>query len=182
MYVYVCAHWGWLAAETVSFVVCIIGNINEPHFLHYFVSVYRPFLSWSPIIFPDVIFFNVEPATCHAFFGSLLLFFFFSTVYIFFGTFSPFYQDVKKKKSNNIAIRRNCTIFTCPNCEAKRTSHILRKKIAIKYHLYKGVFDDIQISLLWPPWQVGICDNHYNICGTSWNCSSNCGSGIDSSR
>lgn len=95
MYVYVCAHWGWLAAETVSFVVCIIGNINEPHFLHYFVSVYRPFLSWSPIIFPGVIFFlmwNLQRIMRFL----VLCCFFFSTVYIFFGTFSPFYQDVKK--------------------------------------------------------------------------------------
>lgn len=107
-------------------------------------------------------------------------FFLFYSLYIFWYIFSILSRC--QKKSNNIAIRRNCTIFTCPKCEAKRTSHILRKKIAIKYHLYKGVFDDIQISLLWPPWQVGICDNHYNICSTSWNCSSNCGSGTDSSR
>lgn len=91
MYVYVWAHWGWLAAETVSFVVCIIGNINEPHFLHYFVLVYRPFS--LDLFFPLMWSFS---GTCNVLCVFWFSFFISFLQYIFFGTFSPFYQDVKR--------------------------------------------------------------------------------------
>lgn len=75
----------------VSFVVCIIGNINEPHFLHYFVSVYRTFLD---LLFSD---FFLLCGTCNESFVFWFPFFISFLQYIFFGKFSPLYQDVKKK-------------------------------------------------------------------------------------